>query len=159
MNGRIEQAEVRFVATGNRSLGSIHAFHERKALYRSDTEALLSVVSARYQVMQSEEIGSVIETLRRSAAYRLRPQLCYGRAARSGRLPAEASPACWGRSAAASGASGAFRSISDGSFPRRARDEQSSSAALARDGSAQYPRRQPVPTYVQRILADGPAED
>ncbi|AMU06572.1 hypothetical protein A2T82_09885 [Burkholderia cenocepacia] len=139
MNGRIEQDEVRFVAAGNRSLGSIHAFHERKALYRSDTEALLSVVSARYQVMQSEEIGSVIETLRRSAAYRLRPQLC-----------------C---SAAASAASGAFRSISDGSFPRRARDEQSSSAALARDGSAQYPRRQPVPTYVQRILADGPAED
>ncbi|MCM3377908.1 hypothetical protein M3654_23115, partial [Bacillus licheniformis] len=151
MNGRIEQTEVRFVAAGNRSLGSIHALHERKALYRSDTEALLSVVSARYQVMQSEEIGSVIETLRRSAAYRLRPQLCYGRATRSGRLPAEASPACWGRSAAASAASaasGAFRSISDGSFPRRVRNEQSSSAALALDGSAQYQRRQPVPTYV-----------
>jgi hypothetical protein len=159
MNGRIEQAEVRFVAAGNRSLGSIHAFHERKALYRSDTETLLSVVSARYQVMQSEEIGSVIESLRRSAAYRLRPQLCYGRATRSGRLPAEASLACLGRSAAASAASGAFRSISDGSFPRRARTSNRQALPSRATAARNTTRRQPVPTYVQRILADGPAED
>ncbi|WP_322035237.1 DUF932 domain-containing protein, partial [Burkholderia cenocepacia] len=56
MDWRIEEAEVRFVATGNRSLGSIHPFPEQKVLYRSDTKAPLSVVSARYQVVQPEEI-------------------------------------------------------------------------------------------------------
>ncbi|MCW0159653.1 DUF932 domain-containing protein [Burkholderia pseudomallei] len=56
MNWRIEEAEVRFVAAGNRSLGSIHAFPEQKVLYRSDTKAPLSVVSARYQVVQPSEI-------------------------------------------------------------------------------------------------------
>lgn len=50
------EAEVRFVAAGNRNLGSIHAFPEQKVLYRSDTKAPLSVVSARYQVVQPEEI-------------------------------------------------------------------------------------------------------
>lgn len=56
MNWRIEEAEVRFVAAGNRNLGSIHAFPEQKVLYRSDTKAPLSVVSARYQVVQPSEI-------------------------------------------------------------------------------------------------------
>ncbi|KWI98098.1 hypothetical protein WM11_06925 [Burkholderia ubonensis] len=56
MNWRIEEAEVRFVAAGHRSLGSIHAFPEQKVLYRSDTKAPLSVVSARYQVVQPSEI-------------------------------------------------------------------------------------------------------
>ena len=56
MNWRIEEAEVRFVAAGNRSLGSIHAFPEQKVLYRSDTKAPLSVVSARYQIVQPAEI-------------------------------------------------------------------------------------------------------
>jgi phage/plasmid-like protein (TIGR03299 family) len=56
MDWRIEEAEVRFVAAGNRNLGSIHAFPEQKVLYRSDTKTPLSVVSARYQVVQPEEI-------------------------------------------------------------------------------------------------------
>ncbi|HDR9052958.1 TPA: DUF932 domain-containing protein [Burkholderia vietnamiensis] len=56
MDWRIEEAEVRFVAAGNRSLGSILAFPEQKVRYRSDTKAALSVVSARYQVAQPEEI-------------------------------------------------------------------------------------------------------
>lgn len=56
MDWSIEEAEVRFVAAGNRSLGSIHAFPEQKVLYRSDTKAPLSVVSARYQVVQPAEI-------------------------------------------------------------------------------------------------------
>ncbi|ARK40493.1 DUF932 domain-containing protein [Burkholderia pseudomallei] len=56
MDWRIEEAEVRFVAAGNRSLGSIHAFPEQKVLYRSDTKLPLSVVSARYQVVQPSEI-------------------------------------------------------------------------------------------------------
>lgn len=56
MDWQIEEAEVRFVAAGNRNLGSIHAFPEQKVLYRSDTKAPLSVVSARYQVVQPSEI-------------------------------------------------------------------------------------------------------
>lgn len=56
MDWRIEEAEVRFVAAGNHSLGSIHAFPDQKVLYRSDTKAPLSVVSARYQVVQPADI-------------------------------------------------------------------------------------------------------
>ncbi len=56
MDWSIEEAEVRFVAAGNKNLGSIHAFPEQKVLYRSDTKAPLSVVSARYQVVQPSEI-------------------------------------------------------------------------------------------------------
>ncbi|MEN7528918.1 DUF932 domain-containing protein [Cupriavidus sp. DL-D2] len=57
MNWRIEEAEVRFVsgAVGS-ALGSIHAFPEQKVLYRSDTRVPLSVVSARYNVVQPAEI-------------------------------------------------------------------------------------------------------
>lgn len=56
MNWSIEEAEVRYVAAGTRNLGSIHAFPEQKVLYRSDTKAPLSVVSARYQVVQPSQI-------------------------------------------------------------------------------------------------------
>ncbi|WP_175787333.1 DUF932 domain-containing protein [Burkholderia anthina] len=56
MDWQIEEAEVRFVAAGGRSLGSIHAFPEQKVLYRSDTKMPLSVVSARYQVVQPSTI-------------------------------------------------------------------------------------------------------
>ncbi|NKF90779.1 hypothetical protein GO286_02999 [Ralstonia solanacearum] len=57
MNWAIESSEVRFV-TGNAgsNIGAIHAFPDQKVLYRSDTKAPLSVVSARYQVVQPLEI-------------------------------------------------------------------------------------------------------
>lgn len=55
MNWQIESSEVRFVA-GSSHIGSIHAFPEQKVLYRSDTKTPLSVVSARYQVVQPAEI-------------------------------------------------------------------------------------------------------
>lgn len=55
MNWRIESSEVRFV-TGKAGIGAIHAFPDQKVLYRSDTKAPLSVVSARYQVVQPLEI-------------------------------------------------------------------------------------------------------
>lgn len=55
MNWKIESSEVRFVA-GSSHIGSIHAFPEQKVLYRSDTKLPLSVVSARYQVVQPREI-------------------------------------------------------------------------------------------------------
>ncbi|HEX7933055.1 MAG TPA: DUF932 domain-containing protein [Paraburkholderia sp.] len=57
MNWRIEEAEVRFVSgSDGTNLGSIHAFPEQKVLYRSDTKAPLSVVSARYNVVQPRDV-------------------------------------------------------------------------------------------------------
>lgn len=71
MNWSIEEAEVRFVAAGNRSLGSIHAFPEQKVLYRSDTQAPLSVVSARYQVVQPAEILEFYRDLTEVSGFQL----------------------------------------------------------------------------------------
>lgn len=57
MNWTIQEAEVRFVSAGaGSSLGSIHAFPDQKVLYRSDTQAPLSVVSRRFQVVQPHEV-------------------------------------------------------------------------------------------------------
>ncbi|WP_124083877.1 DUF932 domain-containing protein [Burkholderia gladioli] len=57
MNWTIESSEVRFVASGSGSgIGTIHAFPDQKVLYRSDNELPLSVVSARYQVVQPRQI-------------------------------------------------------------------------------------------------------
>lgn len=57
MNWTIQEAEVRFVAAGKGiSPGSIHAFPDQKVLYRSDTQAPLSVVSRRFQVVQPHEV-------------------------------------------------------------------------------------------------------
>ncbi|EOH6075560.1 DUF932 domain-containing protein [Burkholderia cenocepacia] len=55
MNWTIESSEVRYVS-GSAGIGSIHAFPDQKVLYRSDTKAPLSVVSARYRVVQPREI-------------------------------------------------------------------------------------------------------
>ncbi|MFV8630682.1 DUF932 domain-containing protein [Ralstonia pseudosolanacearum] len=55
MNWSIESSDVRFV-TGNGTLGAIHAYPEQRVLYRSDTKTPLSVVSARYQVVQPREV-------------------------------------------------------------------------------------------------------
>ncbi|NTX18821.1 DUF932 domain-containing protein [Burkholderia cepacia] len=71
MNWSIEEAEVRFVAAGNRNLGSIHAFPEQKVLYRSDTQAPLSVVSARYQVVQPAEILELYRDLTEHSGFEL----------------------------------------------------------------------------------------
>lgn len=72
MDWRIDEAEVRFVA-GNDStrLGAIHAFAEQKVLYRSDTKAPLSVVSARYQVVQPAEILEFYRDLTEVGGYEL----------------------------------------------------------------------------------------
>lgn len=57
MNWTIQEAEVRFVSAGTGApLGSIHAFPDQKVLYRSDTQAPLSVVSRRFQVVQPHEV-------------------------------------------------------------------------------------------------------
>lgn len=72
MNWRIEEAEVRFVSgTAGTTLGSIHAFPEQKVLYRSDTKAPLSVVSARYNVVQPAEILEFYRDLVDAGGYEL----------------------------------------------------------------------------------------
>ena len=71
MDWRIEEAEVRFVAAGGRSLGSIHASPEQMVRYRSDNKAPLSVVSARYQVVQPEEILEIYRDLTEIGRFQL----------------------------------------------------------------------------------------
>lgn len=52
----IKETPVRFMTESIGSLGAIMSFPEQKVLYRSDTKAALSVVSARYKVVQPKEI-------------------------------------------------------------------------------------------------------
>src|SRR5690606_38555720 len=55
MDWSIQDSEVRYI-TGQNGIGTISAFPEQKVLYRSDTQAPLSVVSKRFQVVQPGEI-------------------------------------------------------------------------------------------------------
>lgn len=71
MDWRIEEGEVRFVTAGGRSLDSIHAFPEQIVRYRSDNKAPLSVVSARYQVVQPEEILEIYRDLTEIGGFQL----------------------------------------------------------------------------------------
>ncbi|MBS9403708.1 DUF932 domain-containing protein [Halomonas sp. TRM85114] len=71
MDWHIEEAAVRFIAEGAGHLGSIHAFPEQKVLYRSDTQAPLSVVSNRYKVVQPEEVLEFYRDLTEYAGYEL----------------------------------------------------------------------------------------
>lgn len=52
----IKETPVRFMSETNDSLDAILSFPEQKVLFRSDTNAPLSVVSNRYQVVQPREI-------------------------------------------------------------------------------------------------------
>jgi phage/plasmid-like protein (TIGR03299 family) len=56
MNWQIKEAPVRFMTESIGNLGAIMSFPEQKVLFRSDTNAPLSVVSQRYQVVQPREI-------------------------------------------------------------------------------------------------------
>ena len=56
LDWQIKETPVRFVDSGKGSLGQILSFDDHKVLYRSDTQAPLSVVSKRYQVVQPREI-------------------------------------------------------------------------------------------------------
>ncbi|GAB7535742.1 DUF932 domain-containing protein [Burkholderia sp. 3C] len=70
MNWTIESSEVRFV-TGAAGIGAIHAFPDQKVLYRSDNKAPLSVVSARYQVVQPREILEFYRDLTEIGGFKL----------------------------------------------------------------------------------------
>jgi phage/plasmid-like protein (TIGR03299 family) len=72
MDWRIEETEVRFVSgSAGSNLGSIHAFPEQKVLYRSDTKMPLSVVSARYAVVQPIELIEFYRDLVEAGGYQL----------------------------------------------------------------------------------------
>lgn len=74
MNWRIEESEVRFVASNgseSKGLGSIHAFPEQKVLYRSDTKAPLSVVSKRFEAVQPSAVLEFFRDLTEVGGYEL----------------------------------------------------------------------------------------
>lgn len=56
MDWDIREAPVQFMTENAGSLGAIMSFPEQKVLFRSDTNAPLSVVSQRYKVVQPSEI-------------------------------------------------------------------------------------------------------
>lgn len=56
MDWTIEETAVRYAAHAEGQPSRIHAFDEQRVLYRSDTQAPLSVVSARYKIVQPREI-------------------------------------------------------------------------------------------------------
>lgn len=55
MDWDIEESDVRYIV-GKGGIGTINSFPQHKVLYRSDTQAPLSVVSKRYKVVQPGEI-------------------------------------------------------------------------------------------------------
>ncbi|NJZ81637.1 hypothetical protein GO283_01628 [Ralstonia solanacearum] len=72
MDWQIESSDVRFVASNaSCHIGAIHAFPDQKVLYRSDTKAALSVVSARYQVVQPREVLEFYRDLSEVAGFTL----------------------------------------------------------------------------------------
>jgi phage/plasmid-like protein (TIGR03299 family) len=71
MDWSIESSEVRYINAQDNHLGSIHAFPEQKVLYRSDTQAPLSVVSSRYQVVQPAEVLEFYRDLTEVGGYQL----------------------------------------------------------------------------------------
>jgi len=71
MDWQIREASVRFM-TGNASgVGKIEAFPENKVLFRSDTNAPLSVVSQRFHVVQPSEILEFYRDLTEVSGYEL----------------------------------------------------------------------------------------
>lgn len=71
MDWRICEAPVRFMSGQSGSLGAIHSFDEHKVLYRSDTQAPLSVVGSRYQIVQPREVLEFYRDLTEVAGYEL----------------------------------------------------------------------------------------
>ncbi|SFI24413.1 phage/plasmid-like protein TIGR03299 [Modicisalibacter xianhensis] len=71
MNWHIEETPVRFIVDAASHLGSIHSFPEQKVLFRSDTQAPLSVVSQRYKVVQPQEVLKFYRDLTEYAGYEL----------------------------------------------------------------------------------------
>lgn len=73
MNWSIQESEVRYAANAGDTdePANFHAFPHQKVLYRSDTNAPLSVVSSRYQVVQPAEILEFYRDLTEVGGYEL----------------------------------------------------------------------------------------
>jgi len=71
MDWQIKEAPVRFMTESIGSLGAIMSFPEQKVLFRSDTNAPLSVVSNRYQVVQPREILEFYRDLTEKSGFEL----------------------------------------------------------------------------------------
>jgi len=71
MDWRICETPVRFMSGESGALGSIHSFDEHKVLFRSDTQAPLSVVSSRYQVVQPRQVLEFYRDLTEVAGFEL----------------------------------------------------------------------------------------
>ncbi|MDF3840536.1 DUF932 domain-containing protein [Pseudomonas citronellolis] len=71
MDWQILESPVHFKANVVGHLGSLHAFPEQKVLYRSDTQAPLSVVSQRYQVVQPRDVLDFYRELTQVSGYEL----------------------------------------------------------------------------------------
>lgn len=68
---RILESRVNFKSDAIGSLGTIRSLPEQKVLYRSNTKAPLSVVSQRYQVVQSHDVLEFYRDLTEVSGYGL----------------------------------------------------------------------------------------
>ena len=71
MNWEIKNSPVQFTSGDSDYLGGLHGFNEHKVLYRSDTQAPLSVVGQRYQVVQPREILEFYRDLTEQSGFEL----------------------------------------------------------------------------------------
>ena len=73
MQWKIQETSVRYMATGEADAlyGEALEFPEQKVLYRSDTNAALSVVSQRYKVVQPQEVLEFYRDLSEVAGFEL----------------------------------------------------------------------------------------
>lgn len=71
MDWQILETPVCYLGTRAGHLGEIRAFKEQKVLYRSDTQAPLSVVSQRYKVVQPREVLEFYRDLTEIAGFEL----------------------------------------------------------------------------------------
>lgn len=71
MDWRICETPVCFSSHEEAVAGTIHQFHENKVLYRSDTNAALSVVGQRYKVVQPSEILEFYRDLTEQSGFEL----------------------------------------------------------------------------------------
>lgn len=71
MDWVIRETPVRFISQESGNLGQIRTFEDQKVLFRSDTEAPLSVVSDRFKVVQPREILEFYRDLTERSGFEL----------------------------------------------------------------------------------------
>jgi phage/plasmid-like protein (TIGR03299 family) len=71
MDWSICETPVRYIAKETAPKGNILAFEDQKVLYRSDTQAALSVVSKRYKVVQPRAVLEFYRDLTQVSGYEL----------------------------------------------------------------------------------------